>query len=215
VLALALWLNRHSIRADDGPEEVELNFAAEWLLVAVHVGALVAWNFREYRYLDIYADIAITMVILPAIAVAAGRFWPYLVVLPITAIPIAGKTLRQLCYREEGIGELEGWLIYVAAPLVITTAVALVFARRTAVTRDARSFLRWTLLLATWLYFTLNFAFFHFPWPWDEWTNRTPNGIIFAVCAFGLTALALLGNRGSPADSRETVEVSAPGVTGQ
>lgn len=214
VLALGLWLNRNSIRADEETEEIELKPAAEWFLVAIHVAALVAWNFREYRYLDFFADIAITMVLIPVIAVAAGRYWPYLVALPITALPIAGKTLRQLCYEEKGIGEIEGWLIYVAAPLVITTAVALVFARRTAMTRDARRFLRWSLLLTTWLYFTLNFAFFHFPLPWQEWTYRTPNGIIFAVCAVGLTALALLGNRRGPAERPEPVDESVPGVTG-
>ena len=48
------------------------------------------------------------------------------------------------------------------------------------------------LLFNSWLYFGLNYAFFRFPWPWAEWTSRTPNGIIFTVCVLGLTGLALL-----------------------
>ena len=39
------------------------------------------------------------------------------------------------------------------------------------------------LPVAVWLYFGLNFAFFRIPWPWKEWTGRTPSGIIFFVCA--------------------------------
>jgi hypothetical protein len=42
-----------------------------------------------------------------------------------------------------------------------------------------------------WLYFGLNFAVFQFPWPWAEWTARTPNALVFLVCAAGLTWLAL------------------------
>ncbi len=49
------------------------------------------------------------------------------------------------------------------------------------------------LVLSTWIYFCLNYAFFHFPWPWAEWTGRTPNGVIFTVCAVGLTLAALSG----------------------
>jgi hypothetical protein len=37
------------------------------------------------------------------------------------------------------------------------------------------------------MYFGLNYAFFQFPWPWNTWTTRTPNALIFAVCAVGLT----------------------------
>ncbi len=56
-------------------------------------------------------------------------------------------------------------------------------------------FARIGLLLCTWMYFLLNYAFFRFPWPWAEWTGRTPNGIIFTVCAVGLTLAALIGTR--------------------
>ncbi len=47
------------------------------------------------------------------------------------------------------------------------------------------------LLLATWMYFLLNFAFFRWPWPWAAWTIRTPNALIFAVCTLGLTVASV------------------------
>jgi hypothetical protein len=52
-------------------------------------------------------------------------------------------------------------------------------------------FARRALLLSTWLYFGLNYAFFRFPWPWAKWTGRTPNAIAFTVCAVGLTVACL------------------------
>jgi hypothetical protein len=52
----------------------------------------------------------------------------------------------------------------------------------------ALEFARTALLINTWTYFSLNFAFARYPWPWQPWTPRTPNAIIFFVCAIGLTA---------------------------
>jgi hypothetical protein len=64
------------------------------------------------------------------------------------------------------------------------------------------------LLLATWTYFALNFAFFRFPWPWSDWTARTPNAMVFFFCAVGLTAATWLSRRsslqGTPAGHRAT-----------
>ena len=195
ILALGLWLNRHLIGPGEDADEVELPIGAEWLLVGVHVAALTMWNFGSFAALDLFADLALTMVIIPIVAVAGGRLWPYLVTLPIVALPIAGKTFRQLCVVEEQVSTVTGALVYLVLPLCVTLAAALVLARNPTKPLGGRSFARWSLLLCTWLYFWLNFAFFHFPWPWQPWTGRTPSGIIFSVCAVGLTAAALLYGR--------------------
>ncbi len=42
------------------------------------------------------------------------------------------------------------------------------------------------LLLNVVVYFWLNLAFFRFPWPWLEWSTRTANGLVFALCAMCL-----------------------------
>jgi len=145
---------------------------------------------------DALYDLGLIMGIIPIVAIAGGRWWPYLAVLPVTLLPIAGKTVHQLVHREAAINAVLGWSVYVVVPLLAVTMAAVWFVRQAAAGQSARDFTRRALLLCTWVYFLLNFAFFHFPWPWAEWTGRTPNGVIFTVCAFGLTALALIGGRG-------------------
>ena len=201
IVGLGLWLNRHLIREAQDAEEPEITPPAEWLLIVVHVAALVAWNFGSFHQLDRFADLAISMILIPVIAVCAGRLWPYLLTLPIVILPIAGKTLRQLCYVQEQIAVETGWLVYVAIPLAVMTAAALLLSRGAMKPGGGSTFARWSLLLMTWVLFTLNFAFFEFPWPWESWTMRTPNAIIYSICAIGLTAAALFVPRNSPVEN--------------
>ena len=84
-----------------------------------------------------------------------------------------------------------GWVLFVVVPMVLFTAIALRYAHSSSQVAD-RWFVPAVLLLNTWFYFGINYAFFHFPWPWAEWTGRTPSGILFAICAMGLTLAALL-----------------------
>ena len=195
ILSLGLWLNRHLIGVDRKPDTVGLSLSTEWLLVAVHVAALATWNFVSFSFFGQFADLAITMAILPLVAVVAGRVWPYLMILPITALPIAGKTLRQLSFQEHQLSVAAGVVVYLILPLCLTAAAALAFSRHATTSNSARPFTRWALLLCTWLYFGLNNAFFRFPWPWEDWTSRTPNGLIFFVCTVSLTAASLLYGR--------------------
>ncbi len=188
-LGFGLRLNRHRIGVLGEEPAPSLPPPAEGLLLAVHVTLLVSAEFAPVPVLGSLYEYGLAMGLIPVVAVSAGRWWPYLLLLPVTAVPIAGKTLRHLAYREPAITVLPGWLLYVVLPLAITSAAALIFARGFSRGGEARSFLRPALLLATWLYFGLNFAFCHFPWPWSEWTARTPNALVFAACALGLTAL--------------------------
>jgi len=112
-------------------------------------------------------------------------------VLPVMLIPYAGKTVRQLVYEEAAVAPLVGWLVYLIVPLAVVTAISIAYARQSPEKPVGNAFARRTLLLSAWLYFLLNYAFFRFPWPWAEWTGRTPNGIIFTICVLGLTACAL------------------------
>ncbi|MGD9853759.1 MAG: hypothetical protein AB7U20_02295 [Planctomycetaceae bacterium] len=205
ILALGVGLNRHLIEPPEDPDVVEITPPAEWLLVLVHVASLVAHEFHEIvifqkvlqiSRLDSFMSLALTMVLIPVTCVAAGRYWPYLMTLPVIAVPICGKTVRELCYNADPpeLSMLYGVLAYIVLPLTLCTLVAVLLARRGMYGKGARDFSRWSLLLATWVYFWLNFAFFRYPWPWEpvaEWTGRTPNGLVFAVCAVVLTLAAL------------------------
>lgn len=197
-LGLGLWLNRKRIQpvADTGADY--LPGGVEWTLLAVHLALLAAVGFLAVPAVDALYDIGIVMGVIPIAAIASGRWWPYLAILPVTLLPIAGKTVRELVYRGEVINPALGWFFYLIVPLLLVTMAAVWFVRQAAAGQSGRDFTRRALLLCTWVYFLLNFAFFRFPWPWADWTGRTPNGIIFTLCAFGLTALALAVGRRQP-----------------
>jgi len=191
VLSFGLWLNRHLVVAEEKTPTHELSVATEWLLLVVHLVMLVVWNFAAYPLFDMVADHALTMIMIPLVAIMGGRIWPYLLVMPIVALPIAGKTVRQLYHEEAAVSPLVGYATYLVLPLMVATVTALLLARTPQSRPSGRTFSRWALLIMTWLYFWLNFAFFRYPWPWQSWTSRTPSGIVFALCSVVLTVVAM------------------------
>ncbi len=198
ILALGVWRNRHRLAGhhNDAPPPTPKATMSPWIegvLLAVHLTALVTWNFSSVDQLDRLADLAIPMGILPMLGIMAGRWWPYLFALPVVALPIAGKTIRELAYKNEVIPEVAGFCVYGVMPLFIIASVAVYFAKNPH--EIGVRFTRWSLVLMTWMYFYLNWAFFRYPWPWEGWTNRTPHGLIFLFCALCLTAVALLKHR--------------------
>jgi hypothetical protein len=201
-LGTGLWLNRKLIRLFDGDNAPVIAAPVEWVLVAVHVALLVLGEFSPLRWANALYDPGLVIACLPLIAVAGGRWWPFLLLLPITLVPIAGKMIRRLAYETPKIGELAGWWWYGVLPLVIASAAAVWLARAREL--DGREFARRAVLINAWIYFGLNFAFFDFPWPWAAWTTRTPSAIVFAGCVAGLTlAAAMIGRR-----SARTVQAS-------
>jgi len=191
ILGLGLWLNRKRIQTGPDADTASLSGTAEWVLLAVFLGTLIAVEFASVPVVEMLFDVGILMTIIPIAAVAGGRWWPYLMALPVTLLPIAGKTVLQLVYQETTINPAAGWFVYFVLPLSLATVAAIRFAQGAPAGQTGREFARRALLLTTWIYFLLNFAFFRFPWPWAEWTSRTPNSIIFTLCAIGLTVLAL------------------------
>jgi hypothetical protein len=202
-IGLGLWLNRRSIAPLDAPSEVTIRPPIEWFLAAVHVFLLMTSEFQLWDPTQSYAEYSLLLGLIPIVAIVGGRWWPYLLVLPITLLPIATKTVRYLAYDKNEISQPVAWVIYLALPLALALATIVYFGRRWQ--ESASKFLSGTLLLTTWLYFALNYAFFFFPWPWVKWTIRTPNGIIYAICALGLTALVLTALRRAAKSSVATV----------
>ena len=190
-LGLGLWLNRKRIRPVPDAEEVFMPSPVEWLLLIIHVMLLVAVEFMSIHLVDRFYDLGLIMGLIPMVAIAGGRWWPYLMTFPIILLPIAGKTVLELVYEKELISPVLGWFFYLIAPLLIAIAAAIWFKRKADAGWTARDFARLAMPFCAWIYFLLNYAFFQFPWPWAEWTGRTPNGIIFTVCIFGLTLAAI------------------------
>jgi hypothetical protein len=160
------------------------------LLCVTHLILLLSAEFLRLSgyaaYLGLYTEFGLLMSTLPMVAILGGRFWPYLMLLPIVAAPIFGKTLRNLTYENEVVSIGDGWFMIVQVPMAIMLCGAVWLICRGIKGQSARSFAAIGLLLTTLLYFCLNTAFFRYAWPWEEWTGRTPNQIIFSVCAFFL-----------------------------
>ncbi len=131
------------------------------------------------------------MAAIPLVAVSAGRFWPYFLLLPVTAIPIAGKTYREMVIKTPTVSMQVGIIVFLVIPILITVVLAWWWSRPGRQRRPAASFAPGLLLAVTWLYFGLNFAFFQFPFPWQTWTSRTPNAIYYFAAAVCLSILSI------------------------
>lgn len=199
VLGLGLWWNQSRIgltAAVGNTTSVEpqttqsLPGLIEWSLLAIHVGLLVGVEFAAWSGFETLYDFGLMLTFIPLVVVAGGRWWPYLTVLPLTMLPIAGKTLAAVTRKPVNHITAWEWGTWLVVPLVISSFAAFWFARNGR-RQDASTFLTWSLLLTVWLYFGLNFAVFQYPWPWSEWTPRTPNALVFTLCAAGLTWFAL------------------------
>lgn len=184
----------------------------EWglVLLGFHTALLVISEFTSFPILEAYTDLPLVMGALPIMAAAHGRLSPWLIALPITLIPIAGKTVAQLVYKEATLSPALGWLVYGIVPVVLAGGVAIRLAKSSQTDVPADRPLGLSLAVATGLYFGLNYAFFRFPWPWSTWTSRTPNGLIFTACAAALLALALARNRSTPPGSSLPLTASDP-----
>lgn len=177
----------------------------EGLLLAAHTALLIESEFGSVRWIHATYDIGLVLGLLPMVASASGRWWPWFLALPVTLLPIAVKTVNQLAREERAVEPELGWVVYCALPMAFAVALAIRLARSAMRSGDGNhAGLRWpayALLASTWIYFGLNFAFFRYPWPWSPWTYRTPNGIIYAACATLLTIACvkrLRAARGEP-----------------
>lgn len=220
-LGLGLWRNQHRIglpAASPQPRDISASLsgnrmhrAAELFALAVHVLLLAGVEFAEIDWIDQIYDYGLLLVFIPMVGAAGGIWWPYWVILPLVTMPIAGKTVVELVYNDAVMAPLSGWILYLVLPLAATTLASMTFSRANWRSRPAHVIVRPVLLLATWLFFGLNFAMFHHPWPWTEWTQRTPHALVFAVCAVGLTWLALRsGSNYSPRVNSPTPKAAAP-----
>ena len=191
VLGLGAWVNRALIHPAEADTTTSLSRGNEIGLLVIHLPLLIAVEFLAIPAVDLLYDLGLIMVIIPLVAVAGGRWWPYLQVLPLTLVPIVGKTIRVMLPSTEPSDLIPLWWWYVIFPLSVTVMVAVYFIKDLKLQRDGVPFVRWSLLTTAWTYFYLNYAFFGYPWPWLPWGGRTLNGLIFAFCVFGLTVLAV------------------------
>lgn len=194
VIGLGVWRHRKAIPAGitsppdpgEAPSLPASRVVASSLLLALHGALLVISEFGTLPVADRYTDFPLVMGLLPILATLLHGSASWVVVLPITLLPIAGKTLRQLVYEQPILPPAAGWCLYALFPIALSMVIAGFSQRASHRSEAADRPLRWLLCGATLLYFGLNFAFFRFPWPWNTWTARTPNALVFALFAGAL-----------------------------
>lgn len=196
ILGLGLWLHRKRIQPYADPDKELMPSVVEWILLAVHAALLITVEFGKVEAVDAIYDLGLMMGIIPIVAVVGGRWWPYLMVFPVTLLPIVGKTVRHLVYNAKMIEPTLGWIVYLVVPLLLSLAASIWFSRSGKALQPGRELIRCALLLNAWIFFFLNFAFYNFPWPWTDENGHGPTGLIYPVSAVGLTVLAvMMGNR--------------------
>lgn len=200
VLAVGLIRNRHLIglpRAgtpSPGPTAaIDLPLPVELLLLAGHLTLLVLCEMVERPPFNRFYDHGLVAGVLPLVAVAGGRASPFLMMLPITLLPIAVKTVTMLAdHAGESQATVFGWGVVCVLPMALATRLAVWLIRRAHDQAAAARPLASALLLTTLTYYLLNLAVFQFPWPWLDWTGRTPNAIAFTVGGVVVLMVALL-----------------------
>ena len=191
-LGLGMWLNRRRIAVSSEPDVSPLPGWLVGVLLGLHLFFLVLVEFGSVGWIDGVYDFGLMMGLIPLVACVRGRWWPYLQLLPITLLPIAGKTLHMMVYSVENPIDLSvGWLAYFILPMLLALTLAVWFAQKAKPAGEHPAFIRNALLSCTWVYFGLNYAFFGFPWPWEDWGGRTPNAVVFFIFAAGITLMAL------------------------
>jgi len=185
VLGLGVWLNRRAITPPE-PTEPELPTKATWILTTVHAACLYAWQFGTFSPFEDFGDLVFPIAIAPVLLASSTAQGPFLVALPLVALPIAGKSLKELCYEHPELSPWLGWPLLFLLPVGGAAYAALRLANASTVTLAKVG-----LLTTVWLYFGLNFAFFRLPWVWAPWTGRTPSGIFYTVAAVVLTGCAV------------------------
>ncbi|MFA6241645.1 MAG: hypothetical protein WC655_11995 [Candidatus Hydrogenedentales bacterium] len=200
MLGLGAWLHRARINPAEYERDSYMTWPVEWTLVFAHCALLVMSEFIiPFPIIEKMYDPGLVMGVIPLLAIAGGRWWPYLAIFPVTLLPIAGKTIRNLVNEEHTIDPALGWTVYLILPLALALALTFWYERRARSGQTAPAFASGALLFCAWGYYLINYAFFRFPWPWQTWTGRTPNAIVFTVCVIILTILALAARGERPA----------------
>ncbi len=191
VIGLGVWFNRALIRPEYPKEANFQPFLWDAILFLTHFILLGLSEFFSVPYVREFYGLGLGMAILPMVACTQSRLWPTLLLGPILVMPIAGKTLRRLTF--EGGGSIpEGWTLYFGLPMALSFLFCglLGLSLKRGWRGDKAG--AFTLLFGSWIFFVLNFAFFETPWPWKNWTYRTPSALVFFFCLTCLSGACLL-----------------------
>ena len=195
-LGLGVWTHRSLIR-ETPPPETGSESASRWellprFLLTVHVVLLTLSEFGSNRLLSGNYDHGLNLLWLPLVLVLWSPRGAVAMILPVTLIPIAGKTFVQLAHQEQYVSVGFGAIAHLALPLLSIGWLAQRLSLPDRLAGPAAVPAAWALIgMSGWIWW-LNFEFFHRPWPWAAWTYRTPNLLYFTLALGAMMALAVM-----------------------
>jgi hypothetical protein len=200
IIGLGFWFNRKKIGAKYTTETLttprdRLPIPAEAFLLLLHLTLIGCLEFYYIETIDQLYDLGLVMGLIPIVLIFGGRIGPYMVIFPIILQTIAGKTVRDVVYKqithEDGTREriyneaatlnlpfMEeaihlpfalGWFLYFILPMSIALFAAIHFYKKHQTVESDSKFAGYALLTMGWIFFSLNFAFWNYPWPWEGW----------------------------------------------
>lgn len=201
-LHLIIPANQEDDSQDHGEHPPCISIATEWIALIVMSGAILIWNLGSFQLFDYFADIGWSMLIIPMAGILGGKIWPTAYIHVVTFLPIIGKTIREMSFRHEVIPPWLSFVLLGFIPLALGLIASWKWIQVMNPTTSHQNINhlepgKWFLISAcgiVWINHLLNFCFFRFPWPWEPWTARTPNEIIFFIGAviftcFGVRAM--------------------------
>lgn len=139
-------------------DEVTLSPITEIILFLIMADVMLLWNVRSYASIDVIADIALTMGIIPIACIVGGRVWPYLGATLYIVVPIAGRAVQAVVYDQEMFGEAWGLTLLFRLPLLVMLLVGLLAMRRGERSATGASSARLMTIAAIWVFTLLSGA---------------------------------------------------------
>lgn len=203
------WRERAALVSS--PDVGSLRLPWEVAFVVMHATILMAARFVPESpsggMLAAYASSGLVAGALPLACTLLGRRSPWLMLLPLALMPMAGLAIRHVVYESLSLSADLGWLLLAAIPLGTTTAGAAWAMSHDEEHVGARAGvpLGVALGISVVTSFVLAAAMLDFAWPWSKPTPRTPTLTLLAVLAAMLviTAIRIV-----------VVSASAPGASG-
>lgn len=198
ILGLGVWRNRSFIRSPSvGDDQLPtFPFAVDLGFVVIHVSLLLLSEFGDVGWVSAIYGQGIFLAFLPMVGIFGGRLWPCCLPTLVVTLPIAGKTLARIRDGEtaESLRVVDHSIVYCV--IIVAFAMTVLLFRQVqsrqqsedqsvdeSVTVSGR-----ILLFGVCVFFALNWVVFQHPWPWTDWTVRTPSALLFAI--FGSSLIA-------------------------
>ncbi len=139
-------------------DEVGVEPSTELIWLAVMAVLMFLWNVRSYGWVDVFADVALTMGIVPIACMVGGRIWPFLGATAYVTLPIAAKTAQRIVEEEGVLSEPAGQGLFFFLPVIVMILAGVAAMQRAARTTRCGSTGMMLGMTSLWAYTLLSLS---------------------------------------------------------